>query len=263
MNKMIDMVETLCQRAGAELMNQFSNFKITRAGRNPQTSADVFSNSIILEYIKKRYPHDLVISEEFGISSIAPRNFKQTRTWVVDPCDGTANFISGIPFYCVSIAILDSDNQIVLGVVFNPISNELFSAAKGLGAFLNGTRIFVSNETNIGNATVGIDIGHDPILIEQETQIIKKIGPNVRVIRSFYSGALELCFVACSRIDIRIDDSYKIWDVAAGALIASEAGARITNLKGQPWSPFDKSRTLVAANPILTDKVIAMIHKND
>jgi myo-inositol-1(or 4)-monophosphatase len=251
---------TICT-AGRELERRFDSAihtRITRHGINPQTVADIKANSIIIEAIRRRMPEHDIKSEETPGGSPFDWNGFSDYVWIVDPCDGTANFISHIPFFSVSVA-LAFKKEVIFGIVYDPIRKEMFTAEKGRGARLNGAPIGVGKETKLENATFGIDMGHNQGQIRQEISILRALAAKVRVVRSFYSGALELCYVACGRIDIRIDDSYKPWDVAAGALIAKEAGAQVTDLGNKKWKLTDDCRCLVAANRILHRKVVTLL----
>ena len=148
----------------------------------------------------------------------------------------------------------------IIGVVYDPVRDELFSAEKTKGAILNGLPITVGRKRRLSEAAFGIDIYHDPRLIKRELELLDILANKVRVVRSFFSGALELCYLASGRIDIRIDDSYKPWDVAAGSLIAKESGAQLTDIYDRKWTL--KSKTMLAANPILHQLVIRLLHSN-
>jgi myo-inositol-1(or 4)-monophosphatase len=248
--------QNVAREAGEELRRRFDDpvlKRVTRKGVNLQTLADVKSNQLILKRIKRYFPNHEIKSEETADQPAFYWDYHSDYVWIVDPCDGTVNFASGIPFFSVSIA-LAYKSEVILGVVFDPIRNEMFSAEKTKGAMLNGNPINVSRENVLEDATFGIDIAHNIDLIEQEVKILRRIASKVRVVRSFFSGALELCYVGSGRIDVRIDDSFKPWDIAAGVLVASEAGARVTDLQNRDWTL--KSKDILVANPTLHQLVI-------
>lgn len=248
--------QNLAREAGEELKRRFDDpvsKSVTRKGSNLQTLADIKLNKLILKRIKRYYPNHEIKSEETADRPAFYWDYNSEYVWIVDPCDGTVNFASGIPFFSVSIA-LAYRTEVILGVVFDPIRNEMFGAEKTKGAMLNGNPINVSGEIVLEDATFGIDIAHNVNLIEQEFKILQGLASKVRVVRSFYSGALELCYVGSGRIDIRIDDSFKPWDIAAGALVALEAGARVTDLQNRDWTL--KSKDILAANSTLHQLVI-------
>ena len=144
-------------------------------------------------------------------------------------------------------------------MVYDPLRNEMFYAERNEGSVLNGMPIEVSRKKRLTESTFGIDIYHTPSLIKRELRILQILANKVQVVRSFFSGALELCYLSCGRIDIRIDDSYKPWDVSAGYLIAAESGARVTDMQNRKWTL--KSKSLVAANPMLHHHLIDLFQK--
>jgi myo-inositol-1(or 4)-monophosphatase len=251
-----EFAQALAREAGEELKRRFNDpmlKRVTRKGINLQTLADVKANKLILKSIKEYYPDHEIKSEETADRPAFNWNYNSEYVWIVDPCDGTVNFASDIPFFSVSIA-LAYRAEVIIGVVFDPIRNEMFSAEKTKGAMLNGNPISVSGENALADATFGIDIAHNVELFEREIKILRSLVNRVRVVRSFFSGALELCYVGSGRIDIRIDDSFKPWDIAAGALIALEAGARVTDLHNRDWTL--NSKDILAANHTLHQLVI-------
>jgi myo-inositol-1(or 4)-monophosphatase len=259
--RLSQFAQQLARGAGEELKKQFyspTRGQVTRTGANPQTLADILSNAVIQKTIRRHFPGHEIKSEEADDRPVFGWDYESDYVWIVDPCDGTVNFISGIPFFSVSIA-LAYKLELVLGVVFDPIRNEMFSAERTKGATLNGVPISVAMNKSLEDATLGIDVAHDVSLIIQEIELLHILADKVRAVRSFYSGALELCYVACGRIDVRIDDSYKPWDVAAGSLIASEAGARVTDLGNMRWTL--KARSILAANPTLHQLVTDLLEK--
>lgn len=256
-----EFAQGIAREAGEELRQSFmgsEKVQVTRKGINPQTLADIASNYAIQREIRRCFPSHDIKSEETNNKPAFDWNYKSDYIWIIDPCDGTVNFMTDIPFFSISIA-LAYKLEVILGVVFEPIRNEMFSAEKTKGAMLNGVHISAGKKGKLRNSTLGIDIFHDPSLIKQEIRILRILASKMRAVRSFYSGALELCYLATGRIDVRIDDSYRPWDVAAGSIIASEAGARVTDIKNRKWSLTAK--TILAANPILHELVMDLISK--
>jgi myo-inositol-1(or 4)-monophosphatase len=252
----------IAEHAGKKLRASFRCIDdcpvVTKRRRNIQTNADIISNEILTNYIKNNYPSHFIKSEETPGMGAFDWTSSSDYVWIIDPCDGTKNFLSGIPFFSIAISLVFR-HEVVLGVVYDPIGQEMFSAISGQGATLNGRSIHVGRKRSLRYATVGIDIGYRADQISRELAIINKLARNVSVIRSFYSGALELSYVAANRISIHIDDSYKPWDVTAGALIAQEAGATITDLEGNPWT-ID-SRSIVAASPGIHSRLMFTLNK--
>ncbi len=253
-----ELARALAISAGERLRKAFDGYeeiRIVRPGQDPQTIQDLRSDKYIREEILRQFPTDSILSEEYTkVHARDTLNNEVDYLWIVDPCDGTVNFISGLPLFSVSIAIYYRGCPL-LSVVHDPIRDELFYAEHSGGASLNSQKILCSSSIeNLNNATLGIDISHDSKSLCRNLGILKLLSPKVRAVRSFYSGALELCYIAIGRIDIRIDDSYYPWDVAAGALIAVESGACITDLEGHDWSL--RSSTLLAASESLHSKVL-------
>lgn len=160
----------LARDAGKQLMSQFhplGNQLMTRKGDNPQTPADLASNKIILEAISHSFPSHAVKSEEIDDHPAFFWNYKSDYVWIIDPCDGTINYMSGIPLFSVSIA-LSYKMKVIIGIVYDPYRDEMFCAQQGKGATLNGIPLTVGQKTNLAEATFGIDIYHDPDLINTE-----------------------------------------------------------------------------------------------
>jgi len=189
------------------------------------TEVDKKAQSIIFKKIKSKFPKHSFLSEE------APSiRGKSDFLWIIDPLDGTANYNSGIPFFCTSICLSYKD-EIVLGVVFDPLHKEMFVAEKSNGAFLNGKRVTVSKEKSLNKVMVGADSGH--IKRVQSVKKMMKIADSVRGIRWQGAAALSLCHVACGRLDAYMTANTTAWDAGAGYLIVKEAGGVITDINGK------------------------------
>lgn len=215
------------------------------------TDVDLKSEKIIISTIKKKFPKHNIISEEAGIE-----NKNSNYTWFIDPIDGTTNYSQQIPFFCVSIA-LAKNNEVILGVVYDPLRNELFVAEKGKGAFLNNKKIKVSAKGKLGDA---LAILATPSSSKSSIKSLKKsaeIFPKVRGLRNLGSAALNLCFIACSRLDVYLSYYLNSWDVAAGILIVHESGGQVTDLKGKPWNINKKE--MLTTNKKLHDKFLKLL----
>jgi myo-inositol-1(or 4)-monophosphatase len=190
------------------------------------TEVDTASEWLIVERILKARPDDGILAEE-GSARQGPSGIR----WVIDPVDGTTNFLYGFPAYAVSIAA-EVDGDAVAGVVYNPATRELFAAAKGSGATLNGRLIHVSAESELNKALVATGFGYSAEWrIRQATVLARLIG-GIRDVRRAGSAALDLCNVACGRVDAYYEQGLNAWDYAAGALIAREAGGFTEFLEG-------------------------------
>ena len=225
--------ENLALQAGKLLLKKFGKTKIVvEKGKNDfATDADLASEKLIIREIKKHFPNDEIIAEETA-------NSQQLATsqpvWIIDPLDGTKNFHFGLPNWCVSIA-LRQNNESVVGTVFAPISNQLFSARKGGGSKLNGKKIKVSEATKLNETMMVVEI---PRKHTSEKRFAKDIRTftnsldKVRRVRAFAAAAYDLCLIANGSMDAYLDfsRSTKIWDVAAGELIVKEAGGKVTDV---------------------------------
>jgi myo-inositol-1(or 4)-monophosphatase len=192
------------------------------------TRVDHAAEEAIIETVKKAYPDHGVLAEESGASE-----GQAEYQWIIDPLDGTTNFIHGFPQYCVSIAIRHRD-ALAHGVIYDPIKNELFTASKGSGAFLNDRRIRVSKCLRLGDALVGTGFPFKEIeQIERYSGQLKQVMQKTAGVRRAGAAALDLAYVACGRLDAFWELGLSPWDMAAGALMILEAGGLVGDLRGE------------------------------
>lgn len=228
------------------------------------TSADLASQRLIFEGLKEKCPSHRLIGEE---DSDHYGSLDDRPTWIVDAIDGTTNFVHGINNFAVSIA-LSIDKSIVIGVVYNPCTDEMFSAIRGHGAFLNDVAIHHSNCSQLEEAIIISEWGYDrsvegvrKMLSINERLLVRK----VRGIRQLGSGTLNICFVAMGRADavycgVANGDAWKIWDYAASSLIAQEAGAIMRTVQG---AQFDiEADSMVCATPQVMDQLLSVINES-
>jgi myo-inositol-1(or 4)-monophosphatase len=191
------------------------------------TRVDHAAEEAIIEIVRKAYPDHAVLAEESG--NTAGRAEYQ---WIIDPLDGTTNFIHGFPQYCVSIAIRHRD-ALTHGVIYDPLKNELFTASKGRGAFLNDRRVRVSKCIRLGDALVGTGFPFKEIAhLERYTHQLKQMMQKSAGVRRAGAAALDLAYVACGRLDAFWELGLSPWDMAAGALMIQEAGGLVGDLRG-------------------------------
>jgi len=217
------------------------------------TDVDQRSEAFILEQIQKRFPGDQVIAEESG-----QKKGNLERVWYVDPLDGTINYAHGVPFFAVSIGYQEN-GQLQLGVVYDPIHDECFSAEKDKGAWLNGERVRVSDKQDMVESLLATGFPYD-IRSNAENNLdhhaqLSLISQGVRRIGS---AALDLSYVAVGRFDGFWEIRLETWDVAAGGLIAREAGAVVTNIDGEP-DFLSAPQSILAANPRLHAKMLEIL----
>jgi myo-inositol-1(or 4)-monophosphatase len=206
------------------------------------TRVDHAAEEAIIEIVRKAYPDHAVLAEESGASA-----GRAEYEWIIDPLDGTTNFIHGFPQYCVSIAIRHRD-AVVHGVIYDPTKNELFTASKGRGAFLNDRRIRVSKCLRLADALVGTGFPFKEVSrIELYTAQMKKMMQSSAGLRRAGAAALDLAYVACGRLDAFWELGLSPWDMAAGALMIQEAGGLVGDLRGEP--NYLESGEIAAATP--------------
>lgn len=204
------------------------------------TIADKQSETFILDFIHNNYPGQGIISEESGYE-----NEGREWRWVIDPLDGTTNFSSGLPAYCVSIA-LEHKGEAVLGVVYAPYLQECFYAIKGKGAWFNGSQIHCSEKSELSKAVVATGVPYDrKENSDNNLKEIMKVALCVRGVRRMGSAAIDLSYTAAGFFDAYWELNLNRWDVAAGQLIAKEAGAIIESIRS------DRNHSILVSNPNL------------
>lgn len=239
--------------AGRILMKNFGKKgKVrTKLEGEPVTDSDIKSEERIIELIREKYPDHSIIAEEHGFLK-----GDSDYTWIVDPMDGTSNFINKLPYFGVSIA-LEHKKEVVLGVVYLPYFDELYVAEKGKGAYLNGARITVSKKT----------LKESLLLYESEFRRIGKLAMtpfsdlanSVSVVRIFGSASVSLTLIASGKAEAYIAYNCKPVDIAGGALILEEAGGIVTDLKGNSWNPYMKK--VVATNGRIHKDVLKILRR--
>lgn len=205
--------------------DRLDEVKVTHKAKNDVvTEVDKICEREIIEHIKKAYPRHSILGEESGFD----KN-KDDYCWIIDPLDGTANFVNGLPHFCISIAVKKGD-QLEIGCIYDPLRQELFTATRGKGAQLNSKRIRVSDATKLEGCLVGTGFPFRyPDYLPTYFKMFEHILPEVSDIRRAGSAALDLAYVACGRLDCYWEAFLKPWDIAAGALIVKEAGGVITD----------------------------------
>ena len=221
------------------------------------SSADKRTEKIIIDELQKAHPEFGIITEEEGI--INKLNTK--NRWIIDPIDGTMNFLNGIPQFAISVAY-EENGEIKCGVIFNPIMNEMFCAEKGNGAYLNNSRIRVSNKKKLKDALLvtGGPKGASKIKNKIFSEYIN-VSKNVSNIRKFGSAALDMAYVACGRFDGYWQRELNYWDIAAGIIILKEAGGFVNFFEEDANSPLKKN--ILATNSNIHEELKALLRKKD
>lgn len=251
-----EYAKKLALEAGEILKRKFGKVRrINFKGEiNIVTEADCISQEYIKKSIKEKYPdHSILSEEDLEIKSSAP--FR----WIVDPLDGTTNFAHGLPIFAVSIAV-EYEEEIFTGVVYNPISKELFWAERGEGAFLGKRRIKVSETNSLSKALLATGFPYD-IREDSNNNLnhFSNFALRAQAIRRLGAAALDLCYVACGRFDGFWELKLFPWDVAAGILIVEEAGGKITDFKGFPTDIYSKE--IVASNGKIHNEMIKVLNE--
>jgi len=236
----LDFTVELAQRAGRLLTERFEKVERIdfKSAKDVVTEVDHLSEALIIEAIRAAHPGDGIVAEESG-EHLAAAGHAPTagvgRAWVIDPLDGTINYANGIPFFCVSIALVEAGRPAV-GVIHDPIRGETFAASDDGPATIDGRVIGTSVKTNLSDFVVSMALS-GPGLVTRARAVRKAI----RVSRSMGSAALALAYVGNGRFDAFVQQGgLSSWDIAAAGLIAERAGATVTDLAGGPW--FDVSR---------------------
>lgn len=247
---MLDFAITLARHTGDYIRSQSASpFAVEHKGRiDLVTEVDKAAQDRIVTAIEKQFPDHGILAEE-GYRKDGGGGF----TWMIDPLDGTTNFVHRLPVYAVSLALY-REGKPLLGVCYNPAAGDLFAAEAGKGAARNGSPIKVSSTTGIVNALVATGFPYRSQNLEEISARFFRVITQAQGVRRLGAAAVDLCYVACGVFDAFWEEGLAPWDMAAGALILTEAGGRITNLDG---TPFDLERgTVVASNTILHDEIL-------
>jgi myo-inositol-1(or 4)-monophosphatase len=257
----INLITRACMKASRFLIRDFGeieNLQVSSKGPGDfVSSADKRTEKIIIEELQKAHPDYGIITEETGI--INKSNTK--NRWIIDPIDGTMNFLNGVPQFAISVGY-EENGEIVCGVIFNPIMNEMFCAEKGNGAYLNNSRIRVSNKQKIKDAL--LVTGGPKVDSKIKNKIFSEyisVSNNVSNVRKFGSAALDMAYVSCGRFDGYWQRELNYWDIAAGLVILKEAGGFVDFFEDDPRLPLKKN--ILASNANIHDQMKELINKKD
>jgi myo-inositol-1(or 4)-monophosphatase len=244
-------------RAGQiQLSRRDSGFQINKKGAiDLVTEVDLECERMCRTVIADRFPGHDILAEEFNSGSAEPS--RSTFRWVFDPLDGTTNYAHGLPIFCASLA-LEIDGRPVVAAIFDPSRQELFTAERGGGAYVNGQPLRVSGTTALIDALLVTGFPYD--VHTRGADLVLLFGAflgTARAVRRLGSAALDLCYVAAGRFDGFWEQHLRPWDVAAGALIVEEAGGRVTGMDGSPFNSV--SGHLLASNGPLHAAMLAVI----
>ena len=258
----INIITKACMKASKPLIRDFGereNLQVSSKGPGDfVTSADKRTEKIIIEELQKAHPDYGIITEESGIINKANTN----NRWIIDPIDGTTNFLNGIPQFAISIGY-EEENEIKCGVIFDPIKNEIFCAEKGNGAYLNNSRIRVSNKKKLKDSLLVTGGPRQSSKIKEEifSEFIKVSNNVLSPVRKFGSAALDVAYVACGRFDGYWQRELNYWDIAAGLVILKEAGGLVNLFEKNNEAPLKKN--ILASNSNIHDELKDLIIKKN
>lgn len=253
----IEVAEIAAREAGELLREKSGNVEeITYKAKNSLvTEVDKQAEEIIVKCIKRSFPSHDVFAEESGRRSV-----DSEYVWIIDPLDGTTNFTHGYPFFSVSIA-LEVEGVVRMGLVYDPVKDELFTAESGGGAFLNGESIHVTDTERLDEANLVTGFVYDDVgMVEENLEHFADFIRRARSVRRDGSAALDLCYLACGRFDGFWELGLNPWDTAAGVLIVEEAGGEITKFSGGDYSIYIKE--ILASNGGLHEEMMKVLALN-
>jgi myo-inositol-1(or 4)-monophosphatase len=250
-------IALIAAKAGAEVLLKYYNAVLNieyKGETDPVTQADKKSQKIIIKIIKDNFPQHGILAEEDGIDE-SDREY----CWIIDPLDGTVNFVHGLPMFCVSIG-LKHKNEIISGIIYSPIMKEVFIAEKNKGSWLNGKRIEVSKIKDVIRALAVTGFSYS--FRENNIKVMKNfqdIMLQVQGVRRFGSAALDMAYVASGRFEFFWEENLKPWDIAAGILVVKEAGGEVSDYSGLKNCFFEN--TVLASNSIAVHmKILEIIN---
>lgn len=247
-------IKQITKEAGLAIFKKFGKIgvKYTKTDvTDVVTEADLIANKIITTAIKKKYPTHAIISEETG-----EHNNGAEYCWIIDPLDGTRNFSTGTPMFGVMIG-LTINGQMELATIYNPCTEELFFAKRGKGTFLNGKKVHCSEHKKWEHSWGLISANMSEKNINNLKKILNGSTKESVWLSSFGSSATSTMYLANGRRDWRVSKGGGVWDYAAPSLILTEAGCKVTNFKGEPWSLEDKE--ILVANKYLHSKLLSIM----
>jgi len=259
MHAMLNTAVKAARRAAA-IINRASfdidRVKVTEKGHKDfVTEVDQAAEQAIIEVLLTAYPDHAILGEESGAS--ANLTDDNENVWIIDPLDGTTNFIHGFPQYCVSIA-LQQRGQITQAVVYDPNRNDLFTASKGAGAFLNEKRIRVTKQDKLSDALIGTGFMYrDKDGLNEYLQMFRVMSENSAGLRRPGAAALDLAYVAAGRLDGFFEKGLKPWDAAAGSLLITEAGGIVGTFAGE--SDYLYKGNIIAGNPKVFAQMVPLM----
>ena len=253
---MLNFAVDVARDAGGLLMQKLGAAKVTNKGDiDLVTEADLASENLIIERIRSYYPQHEILAEESGETTLAGGKRSEWK-WVIDPLDGTTNYAHGYPCFCVSIA-LEHKGVLEIGVVYDPVRDEMFAAERGSGATLNDRRIRVSEVEDLKDAMLVTGFPYNVRERPDFTRDFANFTMAAQAVRRDGSAAIDLAYVACGRFDGFWEDGLSPWDIAAGMLLIEEARGKVTNFDNEPLSIYTKK--VLATNGLVHDAMLDVL----
>lgn len=248
-------VEIVLRAGEIQMARRESGFRVEKKGAiDLVTEVDLECERVCRAVIAERFPDHTILAEELSAPDDAASS---PHRWVFDPLDGTTNYAHGLPVFCASLA-LEIDGRAAVGAIYDPTRRELFTAERGVGAFLNGVPLRVSSTAVLLDSLLVTGFPYD--VHKRTDELVEMFAAflgTARAVRRLGSAALDLCYVAAGRFEGFWEQHLKPWDVAAGALIAAEAGGRVSGMDGSPFDPA--AAHLVASNGHIHDAMLGVI----
>jgi myo-inositol-1(or 4)-monophosphatase len=244
--------------AGNLLVQRLGSAQISNKGDiDLVTEADIAAEELIIDRIRSHYPLHGILAEESG-EAVQQGASRSEWKWIIDPLDGTTNYAHGYPCFCVSIA-LEHAGALEIGVVYDPMRDEMFAAERGQGATLNERRIRVSGVEELNSAMMCTGFPYDVRTRPDFARDFTNFTLHAQAVRRDGSAALDLAYIACGRFDGFWEDGLNPWDIAAGAILVSEAGGRITNYENEPLDIYTKK--VVASNGRVHEAMLRLLRR--
>jgi myo-inositol-1(or 4)-monophosphatase len=255
---MLNFATDIARDAGKLLVQKLGTAKVSTKGDiNLVTEADIAAEKLIIERIQSYYPQHGILAEESG-ETVLMGGKRSEWKWIIDPLDGTTNYAHSYPCFCVSIA-LERDGQLEIGVIYDPMRDEMFAAERGHGATLNDRKIRVSDVERLSDAMLCTGFPYNVRERPDFARDFTNFTMNAQAVRRDGSAALDLAYVACGRFDGFWEDGLSPWDVAAGALLIIEARGRVSNFKDEPHDIYNEQ--FLASNGLIHDAMMSLLKK--
>ncbi len=253
----INVMVKACRKAAKTLIRDFGeieNLQVSIKGPGDfVTASDKKVEKILIDELQKARPNYSILSEEIG-----KINNDESFKWIIDPIDGTANFLHGIPHFAISIG-LEHDGEIICGIIYDPIKDEMFVAEKGNGSYLNNQRIRVSSRSKLENCIIftggpKIGVKNRELFLKEYNNVSSKVPTSIRKLGS---ASLDMAYVAAGRCDGFWQRNLKYWDIAAGIILVRESGGFVTDFKGE--KEYMQNKTILVTNSKINNEMIEVL----